>query len=114
MHKQSSRRHRAAEPQPKEKADHDHQHLHVGTRRAATGRERRADVTLCDYTSAALLQQRYGTFRFCESDRDDSIWRAAPFRSRLCGCRQQARSRRSCAPLGAARVTPLVVALRLL
>ncbi|HEV8131167.1 MAG TPA: hypothetical protein VGQ81_07935 [Acidobacteriota bacterium] len=66
--------------------------VEVGTHRAATGRERRADVTLCHYTSAELLQQRYMTIRFCESDRDDSIWRAAPFWSRLCGRRLQARA----------------------
>jgi hypothetical protein len=34
----------------------------AGTHRAATGRERRADVKLCDYTSAELLQQRSGRF----------------------------------------------------
>ncbi|HEV8130119.1 MAG TPA: hypothetical protein VGQ81_02630 [Acidobacteriota bacterium] len=28
----------------------------AGSHRAATGRERRADVTLCDYTSAELPQ----------------------------------------------------------
>ncbi|HEV8133008.1 MAG TPA: hypothetical protein VGQ81_17295 [Acidobacteriota bacterium] len=55
----------------------------AGTHRAATGRERRAEVTLCDYTSAELLHKRCGTFRFCEPDGDDSIWRAASFRSRL-------------------------------
>jgi hypothetical protein len=61
--------------------------LESATGRAATGRKRRANVTLCDYISAALLQQRCGTFRFCEPDCDDSVWRAALFRSRLCGCR---------------------------
>jgi hypothetical protein len=30
----------------------------AGAHRAATGRERRADVTLCDCTSAQLLQRR--------------------------------------------------------
>ncbi|HEV8131325.1 MAG TPA: hypothetical protein VGQ81_08730 [Acidobacteriota bacterium] len=63
----------------------------AGTHRAATGRERRADVTLYDYTSAELLQQRGGTFRLCEPDGDDSIRRAAPFRSRLCGCQPASR-----------------------
>ncbi|HEV8130503.1 MAG TPA: hypothetical protein VGQ81_04585 [Acidobacteriota bacterium] len=30
--------------------------IDAGARRAATRRERRADVTLCDYTCAELLQ----------------------------------------------------------
>ncbi|HEV8130993.1 MAG TPA: hypothetical protein VGQ81_07060, partial [Acidobacteriota bacterium] len=36
----------------------------TGTHRAATGRERRAGVTLCDYSSAELLQQRCGRSDF--------------------------------------------------
>jgi hypothetical protein len=31
--------------------------VNAGTHRAATGRKRRADVTLCDCTPAELLQQ---------------------------------------------------------
>ncbi|HEV8130709.1 MAG TPA: hypothetical protein VGQ81_05630 [Acidobacteriota bacterium] len=31
----------------------------IGAHRAATGRERRADVTLCDYASGLWLRLRY-------------------------------------------------------
>ncbi|HEV8131873.1 MAG TPA: hypothetical protein VGQ81_11525 [Acidobacteriota bacterium] len=36
--------------------------LTPGAHRAATGRKRRAEVTLCHYTSAELLQQRLAVY----------------------------------------------------
>jgi hypothetical protein len=84
----------------------------VNTHRAATGRKRRARVSRRDRARKMGLSRLVAAATLRPCSRKVSHRRAAPFRSRLCGCRLQARSRQSCAFLDAARVTPLIVTLR--